>query len=228
MAMRPHEMQFVVDVPATGTMTRHADFDVYRPAGADRPRPAVVLVPGPMPADLPVRPRAWPLFVGYGHLLASRGVVAAVVEMPYHNPREWSQVSEALPGIVESVRGLDEVDADRVAVWAFSGGALLVGWWFPESPPWLRCLALTYPLLGPSADQLAPGRPLVLTRVGLESPELQATVDGFLNRAAETGTAVEVIDVPNGHHGFDVADHTDESRHAVHAAADLVVEHLTR
>lgn len=225
MAVAPHEMEFVVDAPASDTVRRHDDFDAYLPEGAG-PFPAVVVVPGPSPAVYPVRPRDWPLFAGYGRLLASRGVAVAVVDMPYHNPREWSPVSEALPGIVESVRGLDEVDADRIAVWAFSGGALLVGWWFPDSPAWLRCLALTYPMLGPTADQLAPGRPLVLTRVGLESPELQATVDSFLSRAKETDTSVHVIDVPNGHHGFDVADHTDESRHAVLEATDLVVGHL--
>jgi dienelactone hydrolase len=226
MAQAPHELEFVVDTPAAGPARRHDDFDVYLPEGAG-PFPAVVIVPGPSPAVYPVRPRDWPLFTGYGRLLASRGVVAAVVDMPYHSPREWSPASEALPGIVESVRGLDEVDADRIAAWAFSGGGLLVGKWFADSPPWLRCLALTYPLVGPSADQLAPGRPLVLTQVGLESPELQATVDHFLSRAAETGTAVHVIDVPNGHHGFDVADHTEESRHAVRTAVDLVVEHLS-
>jgi dienelactone hydrolase len=218
---------FVLTVPEIGAVSSHADFDLYVPADAVSPRPAVVIVPGPIPADYPVRPRQWPMFTGYGHLLASRGVTAAVVNLPYYNPVEWAEVSSALPGVVASVRDRPEVDADRVAIWAFSGGGLLVGRWFGESPPWLRCLALTYPLLGDVAG-LRPGRPIVLTQVGLEQPQLQATVSRFLVQAVKTGTTLNVIDVPNGHHGFDVADHTEESRQAVVAAADYVVENLAR
>jgi hypothetical protein len=217
-------MEFVLTVPDAGTVSEHADFDLYLPG--DGPRPAVVLVPGPTPPDSPAQ-REWPLFRGYGRLMASRGMVGVVVNVPYHSPVEWEAPSKALPGIVEAVRERPEVDADRVAVWAFSGGGLLVGRWFADSPAWLRCLALTYPLLRPGVDGLRPGRPVVLTRPGLERPEIQATVDAFLAKAAETGTSVHVIDVPNGHHGFDVADHTDESRQAVTAAADFVVSQLS-
>lgn len=227
MTLGPHEMQLVVDVPVSGTVSRHDDFDLYRPEGADHPLPAVVLVPGPVPPTLPVRPRQFPIFTGYGQLLAGRGVAAAVADVPFHNPRDWAQASRALSGVIESVRAHDAVDADRIAVWAFSAGALLVDSWFSDSPPWLRCLALSYPMLGPTADKLAPGRPLVLTRVGLESPQLQPVVDRFLSRAADTGTAVTVIDVPNGRHSFDILDPTEESRQAIHQALDLVVTHLT-
>jgi dienelactone hydrolase len=220
MAQGPHEMPFVVETSTAGTVTEHDDFDVYRPAGDQLP--VVIFVPGPVPADFPVRPRKWPLFTGYGQLLASRGVVAVVLDQPYHSPTQGRQVAEAVPGLVEAARALDGVDGDRVAVWAFSGGGLLVGRWLAESPPWLRCLALTYTLL--AAEIVRPGRPLVLTTVGQERPELQATVDKFLTAAADVD--MHVIDVPNGHHGFDVADHTEESRHAVLEATDFVVGQL--
>jgi hypothetical protein len=78
------------------------------------------------------------------------------------------------------------------------------------------------------ADLVVPGRPLLLTRVGRELPERQALVDRFLARASTTGTDVRVIDVPDGQHGFDALDHTEQSRQAVLDATDLVVEHLVR
>ncbi|TDV53639.1 dienelactone hydrolase family protein [Actinophytocola oryzae] len=226
MTQPPHELAFVLDVPETGRVRSDEGLDVYLPG--DGPLPAVVIVPGPSPEAYPVRPRQWPLFTGYARLLTSRGVVAAVADLPYHNVTGWSEVSELLPDLVESVRALPEVDADRIAVWAFSGGGLLVSrWWFAESPSWLRCLALTYPMLGgETTGLLSPGRPVVLTRVGLESPNLQEEVDRFVAKGVSTGTSVHVIDVPEGHHGFDVADHTDESRAAVLAAVDFVVGHL--
>ena len=92
MAMAPHEMEFVVDAPASGTVRRHDDFDVDLPEAAGA-LPAVVIVPGPSPAVYPVRPRDWPLFTGYGRLLASRGVgVPVELELceqlvtPHHLP----------------------------------------------------------------------------------------------------------------------------------------------
>jgi len=224
----PHELEFVVDVPACGTVRRHTGFDVHRPDGVDEPLPAVVLVPGPSPAQYPIRPRDWPTYRGYGQLLAGRGVVGVVVDQPFHGFTEWPASAEDLAEIVESVRALDGVDATRIAVWAFSGGAMLVGRWLAESPDWLRCLALTYPMwLTPDADtpadMVAPGRPLLLTRVGRELPDRQAMVDRFLARAHATGTDVRVIDVPDGQHGFDALDHTEQSRQAVLEATDLVV-----
>jgi len=228
MTLGPHEMPFVLDVADSGTVTEHAGFDVYRPKDADGPLPAAVIVPGPVPELVPSRPFRWPLFAGYGRLMASRGVLGVVLDLPYHNVSDAAGLSETMPGIVESVRALDEVDGDRVALWGVSGGALLLGTWFAESPAWLRCLALTYPLLGAPTERLRPGRPLVVTRVGQERPDMQVEVDRFLSHAIASGVAVQVIDVPNGHHGFDVADHTDESRKAVHQAEELVVGYLTR
>ena len=132
---------------------------------------------------------------------------------------------------------LPEVDSQRIAVWAFSAGALLIGRWLADSPEWLRCVALTYPVLAnpaadapatsvEPADMVRPGRPLVLTRVGKEQAQRQATVDRFLARAQATGAVVQVIDVPDGQHGFDMLDHTDRSRSGVRDAVDLVVGYL--
>ena len=78
------------------------------------------------------------------------------------------------------------------------------------------------------AAAVRPGRPLVLTRVGRESARIQATVDGFLSAAASTSTVVDIVDVPDGQHGFDMLDHTEASRRAVIAATDLVIDHLRR
>lgn len=230
----PHELPFVLDVPATGMVARQAAFDVYRPDSGNQSLAAVVFVPGPMPAEFPARPRAWPVYESYGRLMVSRGVLAVVPDLHYYAMDQWQQASENLGSVIESVRALEEVDADRVAVWAFSGGGLLIGRWLAQSPPWLRCLALTYPVLAVPADPaeqaraVQPGRPLVLTRVGRESASIQATVDAFLSAAGRTGTLVDVVEVPDGRHGFDMLDHTEASRRAVIEATDLVIDHLLR
>jgi hypothetical protein len=222
MPQLPHEMEFVVEVPFSGTTEQRDGFDLYRPAGAEGPLPAVVVVPGPAPAAYPFRPRQWPVYQGYGRMVAERGAVGVVIDQPYHSPADWAEQAEELARVVEVVRAADEVDGDRVALWAFSGGALLVGRWLGESPEWLRCLAFSYPLMG-AGGEVRPGRPLVVTRVGRELPERQVTVDAFLERA----TGVQVVEVPDGQHAFDVLDHTEQSRNAVVTAVDLVLGHLT-
>src|SRR5262245_18103428 len=117
MTVTPHELQFVLSVPDAGAVSEHADFDLYLPRGAEGPRPVVVIVPGTSPAAYSVRPRHWPLFTGHARLLASRGMLAAIVDVKFHQPSDWAEPAAALPGIVESVRAHAEVDADRVALW---------------------------------------------------------------------------------------------------------------
>jgi acetyl esterase/lipase len=45
-------------------------------------------------------------------------------------------------------------------------------------------------------------------------------------RAAKAEANLEIVDVPGGHHGFDIIDRTDESRAAVREGLDRVVAHL--
>lgn len=51
----------------------------------------------------------------------------------------------------------------------------------------------------------------------------RTTVEAFV-AAAPAG--LETIDVPDGHHSFDVLDHTDQSREAVERAFAWVFAHL--
>jgi acetyl esterase/lipase len=222
--------RFVLDVPVAGTVVdRHPRFDVYRPETASGPLPTVVFVHGPVPAEVPVRPRDWPIFQGYGRLAARRGIAGVVLDLPYYGLSGWPTVGAELSRILESVRELDVVAAGRTAVWAFSGGGLLIRRWLTLPPAWLRCLALTYPVLG--TDDVAPldvrpGVPVVLTRVGRERADRQATVDDFLAKAVEAGVAVTRIDVPDGEHGFDALESTEQARQAVVDAFDAVLKVL--
>src|SRR6266536_1341613 len=63
-----------------------------------------------------------------------------------------------------------------------------------------------------TAGAFAGALPVVLTRVGRDSPQIAATVETFAAAAGACGARLEVIDVPNGRHGFDTLDQTDESR----------------
>lgn len=234
MAVPDHLKPFVVPVEPVEP-ERHGRVDLYLPPEA-LPRPAIVFVHGgPVPAGVVPTPRDWPVFRGYGSLAASRGCVGVTVDHRLHDPGALAAAADDVADAVRFARADPRVDDDRVALWFFSGGGLLLADWLREAPSWLRCVAATYPLLdAPSgrtlearfraAEVAAASVPVVLTRVGLESPPVAETVEAFI---AAGPPKLTIVDVPHGHHGFDTIDDTDESRRAVTEAFDAVRAHLT-
>lgn len=235
-----HLRPFVVDVPEL-PRERTGNVDLYLP-DAEGPRPAVVFVHGgPVPAGVEPTPRDWPLLRGYARYAAAEGVVGATVDHRLHDMAGYPRAAADVAAAVELVRADPRVDADRIALWFFSGGGLLSAHWLREPPAWLRCLAASYPVLAPlpawgpvdsrfrPADAVAGAGtlPLVITRVGREMPGIAATVEEFLTAATKYGADTEVVDVPNGRHTFDALDRTEESRRAVHRAMRSVLGHLS-
>jgi hypothetical protein len=230
---------FVLPV-ASRTPEHHDTVDLYLPDDTTRPQPAVLVVPGgPLPAQVRPRQRDWPMYQAYGSLIAGRGMVGAVAGHRLHGPGDYPAAAGDVLAAVEALRADPRVDGDRLALWFFSGGGLLSADWLREPPPWLRVLALTYPLLASVPGwPPVPGRfdpigalsgaadlPIVLTRVGRENPFMAEAVERFVEAGSKA--RLEIIDVPEGQHSFDVLDDADTSRAAIIQAADLVTAALT-
>ncbi|MFE4251779.1 alpha/beta fold hydrolase [Streptomyces sp. NPDC056910] len=214
--------------------------DLHLP-DADGPWPAVVFVHGgPVPAGACPTPRDWPAFVGYAQYVANLGAVGVTVDHRLHELTAYGRAADDIAEAIEFVRADPRVDGERVALWFLSAGGLLAADWLAAPPSWLRCVAASYPILAPlpgwgladsrfrpAAAVRGAGRlPIVLTRVGLERPEIALTVEEFVSAAADCGAALEVIDLPLGHHGFETTDPTDASRDAVRRAVRSVLGHL--
>jgi acetyl esterase/lipase len=233
-----HLLPFVLPVE-TVLAERQERIDLYLPNTAD-PAPAIVFVPGgPIPADLEPTPRDWPVYRGYGSLAVTRGIVGVTVDHRLHSAADYPQAADDVAMAIRGVLSDHRVDADRIALWFFSGAGLLLADWLRDPPGWLRAVAASYPLL----DEL-PGRevdprfrpaaaladagelPIVLTRVGRERPALAATVARFVESAERAGARLTIVDVPAGRHGFDAIDPTEESRTAVRRAFELVADAL--
>ena len=237
----PYLWPFVLDVPQVDP-ERRVNYDVYRPVKTSDSveHPVVIFVPGgPVPAELRPTPRAWPSFVGYASAVTQHGLIGVTVDHRLHDIAAYPSAAADVRVAVEHARALDGVDAERVALWSFSGGGLLVTDWLAAPPSWLRCIALTYPVLAPLPGwtvpagfqpiQALPGAgdlPLLLTRVGRERAEIAETVAAFVSAATAQGVALEVIDVAEGQHGFDFLDHDDDSRRAVREALAWVASAL--
>ncbi|MFF1359744.1 alpha/beta fold hydrolase [Streptomyces sp. NPDC058297] len=234
-----HLRPFLMDVEER-PRERTGRVDLHLP-DADGPRPAVVFVHGgPVPAGARPTPRDWPAFVGYAQYVAGLGAVGVTVDHRLHELTAYGRAADDIAEAIDLVRADPRVDGDRVALWFVSAGGLLSADWLAAPPSWLRCVAASYPILAPlpgwgladsrfhpAAAARGAGRlPIVLTRVGLERPEIAVTVEEFVSAAADCGAAVEVIDVPLGHHGFETVDPTDASRAAVERAVRSVLGHL--
>ena len=230
---------FVLPVPAA-TVERIGSVDLYLPV-ATGPAPAIVLVHGgPLPAALTPRPRDWPVFQGYGGARRRPGRLRGDPRprLPRTARRwPWGQPISAPPWNWSAPIRASTPTGSHSGSSPAAG--LLAGDWLRNPPSWLRCVGLTYPLLGElpnwpleerwRADLAVAeaGRlPIVLTRVGREAPQIAVTVTAFTDAAEAAGANLEIIDVPNGRHSFDLLDHTDESRAAVQQAMTLVINAL--
>jgi acetyl esterase/lipase len=233
---------FVLAVPEA-QRRREGSIDVYWPAEAGtEPLPLIVFVHGgPIPAKLRPTPRDWPVYRGYGALAASHGAAGITVDHQLHSPEAYPQAAADVSAAVAAARALPGADPDRVALWFFSGGGLLSAGWLAEPPPWLRCVALTYPVLAPlpgrdidpafrpvAALRTAGELPVLLTKVGRERPAIAGTVAEFTAEAEQQAARLTVIEVPDGQHSFDMLDHTEESRAAVTQAMAWVAACLQR
>ncbi|GAA2334476.1 alpha/beta hydrolase [Streptomyces kunmingensis] len=237
--MRP----FLFDVPHI-PRERHGTIDLYVPEGVEAaPRPAIVFVHGgPVPAGVRPTPRDWTTFVSYGRYAADRGVIGVTLDHALHDVSAYPTAAGDLAAAVAQVRADPRVDAERIALWFFSGSGPMTAPWLSEPPTWLRCLAACYPIMSPlpgwgvndprfrPAEVVARGSdvPFVLVRAGLETSAIAATVAEFVTAAEAGGAPLEVLDVPDGHHGFEGLDHTDDARRAVREAMGRVLERLGR
>jgi acetyl esterase/lipase len=237
MVLPAHLSPFVLPI-TTRAAEPHGAVDLYLPE-VDEPRPAIVFIHGWISKDQEP-PRTWPIFRGYGSLAASRGVVGVTMDHRLYGPGGYPPAAADVAAAIDLVRADQRVDADRVALWFFSGSGVLSGDWLRTPPHWLRCVAASYPMLAsppewgidsksqPAATVAGAGTlPIVLTRVGHERPEIAATVEMFVAAARDCGARLEIIDVPDGQHGFDCLDHTDQSREAVERAIDIVLAATT-
>jgi hypothetical protein len=212
---------------------RRGTMDLHLPDAAGRPSPAVVFVQdGPDPSA-----------PGYGSGVAARGVAGVTVDPGLDGgPDAYGRADARVRAAIDRVRDDRRVDADRIALWFFGDSGLLSAEWLRTPPPWLRCLALTDPLLdappgrpvwprfrpitavevvgaaaaaGVAGAMRAGELPIVLTRADRERPEIATAVEAFVAAAEAADASLTIVHVATG-----------EARQAITAAVDRVLATL--
>ena len=203
--------------------------------------PVVVLVHGgPVPAEWGLK--EWGVFRSYGELIATSGMAAVTFNHRLNAPADYPRAADDVAALLAHVRAearVYEIDPERVAVWAFSGGGPLLASVLAARGPHLRAAVSYYAFLGPpegapaearlsALEQLKTGPPpLLIARAGRDEPALNATVDAFLTAAVAGGVTIDLLTHPTGRHGFDIFDDDDRSRAVIRRTVAFLRENLT-
>jgi len=223
-------------------------FDLYLPPRAGAPRGAIVFVSGAPDS------RSWEGFRSYGRLAAAHGLAGIVYQKRY----ERSQVLQGAAdteALIDHLRDHGRelgVDPSRLVLWGFSAGGKLLGVGIHPRRPEVRAIVGFYPALDLSAelpfypdtmrarvrDTVSPcdileARPMalpptLLVRAGLDNPALNSGIARFVRLALDTNRPIELMNVSEGRHGFDLLDDMEDSRRAIRRALEFASEAIGR
>jgi acetyl esterase/lipase len=210
--------------------------NIYAPAGlsGDARAPVVFFVHGgPIPADF-VPPTQWGVFASYGELAAAAGLVGVTFNHRLFALTDYERTQSDVAAAIEYVRSRAvelKVDADRIALWYFSGGGPLMTSMLRDRPDYVRCLLAFYAYLQPAEAQVrskAAGLPIFVARAGLDQPMINETIDRFVQEALAGNATLDLMNHPAGRHGFDILDDDERSREIIARAVAFAQAHVRR
>jgi dienelactone hydrolase len=219
--------------------------DLYRPSG-DRPVPLVIFVHGEAPGNLLANAKDWGQYRGWGTAIASSGLGA--VTFTHRNidtPRPEDALSDvqALRDTMAARSQEFRLLLDNVALFGVSFGVPLAMHAILRAMiPGLRGGVMFYgPLdlrpLGVSAElaALSPilhlgtsgtSCPTLMVKAAHDSPEINESIDMFVDNAREAGWPVELVIHEDGHHAFDLIDNTVNSEKVMRQTIWFLQHHL--
>lgn len=226
-------------------------FDLYAPANAapGKTYPIVILISGGGVEGAPYDFRDAGVYQSYGRILAASGFVAVAFSKRY--ARGTTHGIEDTRDLVAYLRehALElQIDKDRFAYWAFSAGGGVLASILADSAPATRAVLCFYCITEADTSGLSPEEAdkrlhtfssvyqvqqashslpaFLVARAGLDSPALNAGIDGLVAAALAKNLSIEVLNHPTGRHGFDILDPDDRSREIIRLAIDFLRTHL--
>lgn len=223
------------DIAYRGATENTPRMDVYTPPNLrpDERRPAALFIHGgPIAPSLPLQAPEWGVYRGYGALAAASGWAGVTFAHRFFGFDQLEQAADDIAAAIAYVREhADElnIDANRLCLWAFSGGGAFLADALREPPPFIRCLVAYYAVmdLRPLAaeEELADSvtsetlrrfspvaavenvgklsKPILVARAGQDHPALNKSLDAFVEAALAANAPLDVLNHPAGNHAFD-------------------------
>jgi dienelactone hydrolase len=216
--------------------------DVYTPdsLSPDTRLPGVLFIHGgPLAADMQPQPKDWNVYLSYGELAAANGWIGITFNHRYYEDQPFEQsfqdVETAIGYVRENAKAL-HLDADRLCLWAFSGGGSHLYFALHNRPAYVKCIVAYYAILLDlrQEKELSPASsddeirelslskylregptvtlPILIARAGLDQPFLNRVTDIFVQEALASNIMLELINYAQGRHGFDIFDDNAQTR----------------
>ncbi len=252
------EVEIQADLAYATDGDEEMHLDLYLPAvhAPDDRAPAVVFIHGgPVPADWSGGAKASGQYTSYGRLLATHGIAAVVpnhrFDAPERLPAAARDITAAL-GWVREHASEHGIDADRICIWAVSAGGLLLAPLLRSPPEGLRCVVVYYGVMRASvldaaglpgtpasfaavADAAvavergrAPLPPVLVARAARDYPLINTSIDRFVAAATAADATVELLQHPEGDHGFDVLNDDERSRDIIRRTLEFLAAAFAR
>lgn len=227
--------------------------DVYLPArgGKRGPYPAVVFVAGGAENT-----KDWGIYRSLGRLFAASGFAAVPFNHRLRFPRrQYEEGAADLLALVSYLRknaAALEVDPERIAIWAFSGGGPMLSVPMRERIAGVRCLVNYYAFMDTEHVDLADAGvtrevaerfsplaqftaspasllPLFVARAGKDDiPGVNASIDKFVAAALERNAPILLVNHPDGAHGFEHRNPDARSREILRLTIEFLRSQLAR
>ncbi len=247
------KVQIVQNLKYTKTDDPNILMDVYLPPDLARAekRPAVIFIHGGVKTQY--TPKDWGIYTTWGRLIAASGFVGVTFthRLEYPN-KSLENAAQDVRAAIEYVRvnaGKYNIDKDRICLIAFSAGGPMLSLGMRGDTPFVRCLVGFYAFMdvqqsdyrktetAETVEAFSPIAylqkdaskipPLFIARGGRdEVPTMDDSIDRFVKEALTKNIALNLMNHPQGVHGFDNQNDDERSREIIRSAIAFMQTHL--
>jgi len=220
------DVRVVPDVTYKTAGGRTLQMSVYSPpkkAGAGELLPVVIFVNGVGDWPEAMKVREWGQYRSWPRLVAASGLMAITFDARGEDANA-EDVRDAFAYVGQHGKELG-IDPSRIAAWACSANvraalALLMA----DAAPQVKAAVFYYGARDEAT--VKPDLPVLMVRAGRDRPQQNAQIDRLAAAAAAANAPWTVMNVPAGHHAFDVLDDTAESRSAIRKTVAFLHDRL--
>jgi len=164
-------------------------------------------------------------YISWGQLVAASGLIGVTYEVP-SEPRAATQ--DAITYVWENGPALG-INPDRFCVWSCSSHSITALAVLTDTTSDYRdslaCGVIYYGDMI-TTNPLRSEVPLFIVEAGEDGPGTNRRIDRFVDEAKSAGVEVEFVIYPDGVHGFEVEQNTEETHDIVKRTLEFLAIHL--
>lgn len=182
------------------------------------------------PESTPVKPSNWLFYEDYGKLLASKGFATVMVN---HRIGSRESVKQSRMDIedaiihVQKISSEYELNASRVYLWFFSMGAIHFEHFANLNKFNIEKLVSYYGFFDDAYQSTSETRTypqMLVVRCGRDSDEIIGRTDKYLTHCLAKNYPLELINIPNGLHGFELLQEPHQAMQIIDKTIDFLSE----